>query len=297
MTSGLLRSRKPSRLMHTRSTLPFALVATVAHTASAQPDARTCLAASHASVEAIERHDDIVEYEQLSVCANESCPSLVHEECQRRLQVVAQRVTVVRFMFSNLSHSERQGVRVSVDGKPEAPYSEGAALALGAGHHELVFRSGSAEVTRAIDAAGKGDNLELQLEWPRLATRAELSDAQLPTESNAHPWDATKTTALVLGGIGVASLAVAGGYTLSALAKRERAARSCPDVCSSVRDAERWDAAVDAGNTASVWATVGWLGFTAGGALLAFAFYSDGTRQPAIALGVGPSSVAVGGQF
>jgi hypothetical protein len=277
--------------------VPVGLMA-LSSVASAQTDTRSCLAASHASVEALDRHDVMQEYRQLSTCSDEACPSLVREECQRRRDSLTKQMSRFRFTFANLRSSDAREVYVSVDGQPEEAYSEYTSIALPAGHHELVFRFQSTSLTQSLDATGKGDVIERQLTWPLTAAAESGPLVLAPTdEHETHPWDATKTTAVVLGGVGVVSLAVAGGYALSALAKRDRAAGACPGVCTSAGDVERWEAAERAGDTASIWATVGWLGFTAGGVLLAVGFYTDATPEPAVKVGFGPGTVLLDGQF
>lgn len=295
-----LESRSNASFVHcSRVALCYAVLLAVPRVTLAQPDTRACLAASHASVEALDRHDLMQEYRQLSICADPACPSLVQEECQRRRDVLSKQLSRFRFTFANLRSADAQHVYVSVNGGPEEPYTEYAPIALTAGHHELVFRSQSTRLAQQLEATGKGDVIDRQLTWPLTAAADDAgpvatSASPLP---DVHPWDATKTAAVVLGGAGLVSLAVAGGYALSALAKRDRAAEACPDACRTALDVERWAAAERAGDSASIWATVGWLGFTAGGALLAWGYHADATRGPAVQVGVGPGTVLVGGQF
>lgn len=227
------------------------------------------------------------------MCGDAACPSLVKEECQRRLGAITEKVALFRFDFTNAIAGE--SAHLAVDAKPEEPYAPGSAVALGLGHHELVFRTSARTLTVPLDVTRVGESVEQRLTWPAPLPVTTTPATAAPNQVNSD-WTATKITAVALVGVGVVSLAIAGGYTLSAMHKRDRAAAACPDVCNTPADAERWAAAERAGSNATVWATVGWLGVAAGGALLAFELYTDG-GEPAVQVSVAPNGLTLAGRF
>ncbi len=151
------------------------------------------------------------------------------------------------------------GVKVTRDGAAVVASELGVAIPVDPGHHVVTAEAPGRMPFRAeVDvAAGKTETVEVVL-----AHEAAPPPSAPPREPEPTSWRGT--TGIVLGGAGVAGIALGTVAGLVALERHNTSMRDCPESgpCAS-------DEALRANATAHDWASVSTAGFVVGGALLA----------------------------
>jgi hypothetical protein len=104
-----------------------------------------------------------------------------------------------------------------------------------------------------------------------------------------------KVFALLVGGAGVAGLAVGAAFGLSAISQRNDAHSACPNtICTTKDGANKWSAAGTTGDAATV-------GFVAGGVAIAAAavlwFTAPTASAPSAQVGIGPGYAELRGTW
>jgi hypothetical protein len=213
---------------------------------------------------------------QLAVCGDPRCPRIVREDCTQRIDELERAQPTIVFDAVDPSGGDVSGVRVAVDGHPLADKLEGAALAVDPGEHAFTFETpGQPPVTRSfiIKEGDKGRRERIVVGGataPVGATdgRATPAPAQPPAlERGMERGTRQKTVALVLGGVGVAGVAVGSVFGLVASSKWSRSKSECSvPTATSCTDRVQAVAEHDGAVTDAAVSTVG---FIAGGALVA----------------------------
>jgi hypothetical protein len=253
---------------------------------------------------------------QLRVCADQSCPTLVRDDCSRRLDELERAQPSVVFDLKDSSGTDLIDVRVRVDGQPLVDHLDGNAVNVDPGVHTFTF-----------DAAGKRTlTKELLVREGEASRRERLIVADLrasppeptppsvvprsPSPSGAvQPVDASrlggqKVLGLAVGGVGIGGLVAGGIFGVLASSAWNNAKSVCGNSVSSCNNVASATAYRSTAVTDGAVATVG---FIAGGALLAggaIFFFSAGRPAPpqqgltvVPAVGRGVEGIAVIGVF
>jgi hypothetical protein len=230
----------------------------------------------------------------LRVCGASTCPSIVRDDCAQRLDELERAQPTIVFHVQDGSGHDLTAVRVSVDGQSLLDRVDGTATAVDPGMHTFTFEvAGQAPVSRqfvlhegektrseqvVVGAAAPGFAVPPALPASAPASTAQPPVARVPSttavasphegvsENTTDPNRGRRIGGLVVGGIGVAGLGV--GFAFGAIAaafwssaKSECNATSCPSATMVKAQSDH--------DNASSAATIGTIGFVAGGVLAA----------------------------
>jgi hypothetical protein len=226
---------------------------------------------------------------QLFVCAAPSCPDDSRTECLRRGGELDVAMPTIVFEAADAAGREVVAVAVKMDGEPLTQRLDGTALSIDPGRHAFSFEApGQPVVTKQL--------LILEGEKYR-REHFTLGRIVAPPGSEGAPRRrAVKTASLVLGGLGVAAVAVGFGYGLVAISRRDEAVRSCPSACSTDADVERWNRARAAGDVSTVTFAVGGVALASGLVLWLVARH-EAEISAGAQLAFGPGGVTLRGQW
>jgi hypothetical protein len=223
--------------------------------------------------------------EQLRTCADASCPAMVRDDCVKRLDELERAQPSVVFDVKDTRGGDVIDVRVSVDGQVLADHLDGSPLRIDPGVHVFAFEvAGQPPVTERLlireGEIGRHEPVVVAIgpssstppppssEVPPASSLASPSSA--PAESDgsspAGGWGRQRVLGLVLGGAGVAGLAVGTTFGILGNSAWNRAKSACggnTTACTNVPSGESYRSTAE-GN-----ATISTVGFIAGGVLLA----------------------------
>jgi hypothetical protein len=284
--------------------------------ASAQ-DTDACINASEKAV-ALRKADKLIEQRAaLAICAASSCPDAIRTSCQQRIVQANQAIPTIVFFARDGSGRDLVAVKLTIDGSAYADRLDGSAIALNPGEHEFRFEMTGLEavVKRFVMHQGEQNRREIiVLGAPMLAAASAPSastapvmppDASAPAvatpDQNAPGRSSPqRTLGLVVGGVGVASLAagaIFGGLSMAAHGSYEKNCGSnigapAAGLCNSQGVSGESDAATK-GTLSTVFFIAGGVATVAGAAL----FFTSPKGTASTQVGVGIESVVVKGQF
>jgi hypothetical protein len=292
-----------------RFVAPALLLAAATSTArparAADPTIADCLAAAESSLKLRAEHKIRLTRTQLLVCASATCPAEIRQECSKRIDEVNAAAPTIVLTVKDKGGRELGSVKVSVDGQTVADHLDGSALAIDPGAHEFTFEaSGQAPYTQTIILhEGEKDRREVVVlgggPIPQSTTEAPASGAAgVTTVSDASPpgtGNGMRVAGLVIGGVGLAGVAVGAVFGIVASSSWSKADKACPSHagCSASATSDRSSAVTDA--------TVSTVGFIAGGVLAAAGvtlfLVAPRSTAPAVGLQVRPGGLAINGTF
>jgi hypothetical protein len=205
---------------------------------------------------------------KLLLCANQSCPAIVREDCNRRLDELEKAQPTIAFEVKDASGAGVSAVKVTVDRKLLTDVVDGTSLQVDVGRHAFAFEiAGQPPVTRTlvITEGVKGRREVVQMGAASLAAipTAASPAATLPLKPApagetpvAHeqaapgatvPRDAERPAAsgtmvtqrvlgLVTGGVGLAGVALGGVFGLLTISEKGNQQDDCPSSTSCTSD-------------------------------------------------------------
>jgi hypothetical protein len=222
--------------------------------------------------------------DQLFVCVRDVCPAPVSRDCGRWLPEVLEALPSIVVLAKD-PDGDLFDVAVDMDGRPLAARLDGRAVNVDPGRHVFRFKTpdGRAVERSLMIVEGQKDR-RLEVELPRAGLSLPSAEPLPAPASAPRALDGRRLTAIVLGGAGVASVAlgsVFGALTFSAVS-RQRNDCGTAETCnlalgSSDHSAAETDAA------ASTVLFVAGAGLLGSGALLFFTAPSQPPRTPAAA--------------
>jgi hypothetical protein len=269
-----------------------------------EPSVAECLSASNASADLRRDHKLRRARKELLTCVSASCPAVVRDECNRRLDQVTGELPSVVFEVKDVAGHELSAVRVTVDGEVVADHLDGSAIDLDPGEHSFTF-----------EASGKPPSTEKIVVHEGDKNRLEVVVISAPSPPPPHPLPPPPptptpstnggqakpggsgmwTVGLVADGVGIAGLIVGGVFGGLAFRSWGLANGDCPSHtgCSSQ--------ALDNRNHAVAFSTVSDVGFIAGGVLVALGVTLTLTAPRgstrAVQAQLGPGWTGLTGQF
>jgi hypothetical protein len=248
--------------------------------------------------------------QELRTCADPSCPALVRNDCTKRLDDAETAQPTIAFEVKDASGGDLTAVRVTVDGQPLADSLGGTALAVDPGQHVFTFEAAGlppATRTLVLTEGEKGRRERLVLEGAKLATTTPVSpvtpERSFPAIEAANAGrggtGSQKVFGLVVGGVGVAGIAVGSVFGALAFSERNQQVSDCGSATTCTPAGH--SRAVSERSTGIIYGTVSDVGFIAGGALLlggVVLFLSGGSAPrpaPAAGMWIAPMVGASGG--
>jgi hypothetical protein len=235
----------------------FTLVDGVAR--ATPPTTADCLAATESSVKLGNEHKLRAERTRLLVCAATSCPADIRKDCVGRVEAVSAQIPTIIFAASDASGSDLSAVNVTMDGEALTERLDGTALSIDPGEHTFRFAS-AAPLVPAPESPSVVPSPPL-VELPPAPPPVLAMD----TASGTSTWNTRKTLALVVGGAGIAGVAIGGIFGGVAASKWSGAkGESCPNCTQA-----QFQQATSDQSSATSAATGSTVAFIAGGALVA----------------------------
>jgi len=200
-----------------------------------------------------------------------------------------------------LGGEDSAGLDIRRDGVPVLPAELGSPIPVDPGPHTIEATApGKQKWSSTVQLS---DAQKLEVAVPALATASsQASAAQAvpakppPVEQTAKPSSGQRTTAIVVGAVGVVGVGVGTAFGLMASSKWSDAKSHCssyPYGCDSE--------GLDAQSSANSKATISTVAFIVGGAALTGAavlwFTANSGKEKNVALGVGPGAAFVRGSF
>lgn len=219
--------------------------------------------------------------EQLRMCSESKCPSLVSADCVKRLDELENAQPTVLFDVVDASGHEVNEVTVTVDGHKLLDRLGGSAVAVDLGEHTVTFSAeGRPAVTQRLTfrEGEKARHVRVTLgDVPGSAAAvapAAAPASQEPAASEAPAGEPSpaaaesdsgrtqRTVGYIVGGVGLAGLAAGGVFGFLTISAKNRQT----DNCSSQTQCPDYDSASAAHDDAKTYGTVSTVAFIAGGA-------------------------------
>ena len=253
--------------------------------------------------------------EQFRSCADASCPSILRDDCTRRLDELDRAQPAIVFDAKDGAGRDVVHVKVTVDDHPLADKLDGTPLQVNPGEHVFVFTVADQPPVTQTFVLKEGDKERRERIVLGQAVLAGAAPSPGQSASSAAPQPGSETSGggmgtqkilgLVAGGLGVAGVAVGsifGAMTLSQVSQQQT------DCASTTKCSNPSQAASDHSN-ATMDRTISIVGFVAGGVLLAggaalfFTARSTSEAPPAARLlvvtsvGPGGGGISLSGRF
>jgi hypothetical protein len=238
-------------------------------------------------------------------CADASCPSLLRDDCIRRLDDLEKAQPTVVFETKDGSGNDVSAVKVTVDGLPLAGRLAGTPLAVDPGEHTFTFETAGQPTVQkklVIRESEKDRRERITLGAPETAIpqgaapSAPQSPVVAPPPETSSGLGTQQILALVAGGVGIVGLGLGTALGLMAISKKNDAQSACPSSpCSTEDGSNKWSDAASAGNVSTVGFIVAGVG-VAGAAVLWFTAPSA-SGEASTQVGLGPGVLRVNGTW
>jgi hypothetical protein len=213
---------------------------------------------------------------ELAKCVDASCPALVRDDCNQRLDELERAQPTIVFDVRDGQGHDVSDVSVDLDGRPLAQRLDGIAIAVEPGEHTFTFDTKGRQPTltrKFVLREGEKARREPILLGGAVPVAASVSPLG-PSRVQATPLGTQRVIALAALGVGLVGIGTGAAFAVRAKAKASDADESCPvNVCAN-------DAALRMNHDARVagnWATVA---FAAGAAGVAGAVVLWLTAKP-----------------
>jgi len=192
---------------------------------AAEPDAKARCKASYESAQVLQREERLeAARAQLHIC-RETCPAPLVRQCTTWEAEVEALLPTVRVAARDATGAVVRDVRILIDGRVITNVDGPVAVDPGAHVFRFEPRGGPAVETREDVHAGERERVVTVVveEAPSPARPAPAAPPPPPPRSTTPSW--------VLGGVGVAALAVAGGLAIKGHVDRSDLRGSCAPLC------------------------------------------------------------------
>ena len=257
--------------------------------------------------------------ENLLLCANQSCPAIVRDDCNRRLDELDKAQPTIAFEVKDASGADVSAVKVTVDRKLLTDVVDGRSLQVDVGRHAFAFEiAGQPPVTRilVITEGVKGRREVVKMgaaslvPMPTTATSTAATPPSQPGLAGALPvaheeaapaatvppdaerpagsgtTGTRKVLGIVTGGACLVGVALGGAFGLLTIAEKNNQQDDCPSSASCTSDGHA-RAVVDHSNgmidgTIATVASIAGCALLVGGAVI-FLTAGHAGEHPAIA--------------
>jgi hypothetical protein len=237
---------------------------------AAEPTKDQCIDANEGA-QTLRKNERLREAEQrLLVCVAASCPGVVRDDCAQRLTEVRAATPTIVFIVKDDADQDLSDVRVTMDGQVLAEKLDGTAIAIDPGQHRFVFESAgrNPEEKALVIREGEKDRHErIILTAAGAAAAAPVPDATVeggPAATPTSPGKSQRVAGVVVGGVGVAGIALGSVFGIVAKSTYNGAVATCRNGVLT----DCTQPGVDQNKSAHDQATISTVAFIAGGALL-----------------------------
>jgi hypothetical protein len=269
---------------------------------------------------------------ELAVCVNRQCPGMVRDDCAQRLDEINRAQPTFVFDAKDTADNDINAVKVTVDGEKLADRLDGSPLAVDPGAHTFAFETPGQPTTIRRLVVREGEKGRIEHIWfagtpsaaaiplavgapsaaatsaPPLAgggastTRAAAFAPSPPSsaEGGSRGGGPQRTWGLVLGGAGLAGVAVGTVYGLMAASAWSDSKNECSPGCSAQDHAAAssdHDKTITDGTVSTVAFIAGGVFLVGGIALFASAPGDSGREATHAAWAVTPSVGPSGGRL
>jgi hypothetical protein len=236
--------------------------------------------------------------DQLRLCADSTCPSLVRNDCVKRLDALDGVQPTIVFDATDTTGADVFDVRVSVDGQLLASSLEGTPLRVDPGVHVFKLETdGAPPVMKKIlvreGEAERHERVVLGAATPRGGVQADSPAA-------SSEMGRQQIVGLSLGGAGIAGLGLGAAFGLLASSAWSSAKAACggnPGACTNVASGSAYHSTTETDGAISTGAfVVGGLLLVGGGVLFLTGGRQEHERAPSalVVPTFGPGQVGVG---
>jgi hypothetical protein len=248
------------------------LLLSLASASTARADDKTACVDAYGKAQRLRSANQLVSARaQLRSCAQTSCPKFIAKDCAAWLGDVESLIPSVVPFARDSNGAELSSATVSMDGTVIAEQLDGHAIEVDAGRHTFTFTFGDgrkADQTYVVLEGQKAQRVGVTMAAAAPSTAAPSSASAeqvstVPAPVSTSGWNGRKTLAVVVGGVGLAGVAVGSVFGLNAFSSYSSQQSDCrsPGNCSRAQAQTDHDNAVTA-------STISTISFAAGGALV-----------------------------
>jgi hypothetical protein len=221
--------------MKTRALLGFVSALVLVAPAAVADGKLQCLDAAGDGQKLRDAHKLIEARDKFRVCAAAGCPSVVQGDCAGWLDAVEKNLPTVVLSAKTRAGAPMVDVRVSVDGQPFATKLDGDALAIDPGSHTFHFEApdgATHDELAVVNEGGKNQVVAVILGAAASAPQTPAApQAATASGGTGTPSNPLRTWGWVIGGVGVAGLAVGAVFGLVAAGDKSKAHCDAADFC------------------------------------------------------------------
>jgi hypothetical protein len=262
---------------------------------AANPSTAECVAAADSSIQLRDQHKLREARAQMLVCASASCPAAIQSECLRRVDQVNAAIPTVIFEAKDPAGNDLSNIRVDMDGQQLTDRLDGSSLSIDPGEHHFRFTApGGIVVDKTIVIRESEKDRHERVVVGAAAAPPPPGVQSAPPGATAPPPGAPsedaranrQMIAYVVGGVGVAGLAVGTIFGILASSAWSNSKNECPQtgVCID------YNKSLSDYNTASTDATISTVGIIAGAAAVAAGVVLWVTAPPASSSSTGAAA-------
>jgi hypothetical protein len=187
---------------------------------SARADAKQCIASNEKGNTLRKEGKLAAARDAFAVCAVESCPKMIREECGRLLTQVNGVIPSLVFAVKDASGNDTSRVKVSIDGVDVAQSLDGRGIPVDPGEHRVVLTAedGSSKEFSVVAREGEQNRrVDVDFQKPQseeVEPTAPATEPSAPAETDQPTKSGPPVAAWILGGVGVVAL---GGFAYFAL--------------------------------------------------------------------------------
>ena len=284
----------------------LAALVLVATTGRAAPTKEQCIDAN-SPAQKLRRESKLTAARQaLLSCSDPSCPTMVRGDCTARLDEVQKAQPTLVLDVKSRGGDDLTDVKVTVDGQPFVVKLDGTAVAMDPGQHTFTFEAAGFEpITKTLVLKETEKDRRERIVLHRVPkvpaeptpTGSALPD-EPPTAEPSHGLGTQRWLGLVVGGVGLAGIAVGSVFGLKASSEWSAQQSACgsPSNCPDHDGAMTHHSNLTTDGTIATWAFIGGGALVASGALLfltAPSRYKPPSSGFVIVPAAGPRSVAL----
>jgi len=286
--------RRTSLLLAVTSSM---VVASALLSPPARADVAACIASSEQALTLRKQgklHDAV---QQLSQCADPSCPAEVSSDCTQRIGAITAAMPTLILAAKDGAGNDLVDVKVSMDGAPLATKLDGRPLSIDPGEHAFHFEvTGQPPLDKQLVLReGEKERRESVVLGP-----AAPPPPVTPPPPAAGPswWTTQRTLAVIGGGVGVVGLGLGAVFGGLAMSDQSQEKNNCSAGGCTNRPQAQADYSTGSDNaTASTVAFIAGGAFLAAGAVLFFTAHDPASPPATGRLYLAPSTTGRGAGF